>query len=311
MKSPLIKSLLQHRTAEAQVILLICSLAILRMVVALIVDFSGPVYSIPELLTDFSIFFLFVILLIIVQRNFSIKKVHSIYGVLIILLLGINFLQFGGVEGTNSFNYYAGIYVVVMLYSGWRLYTLVTLQLILLVILQALIHFNHPLYQQILIHITHSQTEFIFSLISITVFTFYLKGVTLSEITELESKNSEVRLRVRESKTLNHELVVQAKELKKAQKTLQEEVTQRAKAIEVQNEAIEQYIYHNTDTLKLSLQQLSKAMEQFKGETQLHLLMKLSHAELNQVVSGIHRTLQSEEKLDRGILLKNVHEKTD
>jgi hypothetical protein len=132
-----------------------------------------------------------------------------------------------------------------------------------------------------------------------------LKRVTVSEIAMLESKINEVRGKVKESKILNQELITQSKELKQAQKLLKEEVTHRAKAIENQNEAIEQYIHHNTETLRDPLLRLSTAVSEFKGETQLHMLLKLSHAELIQVVTSINQTLQSDAKLNRTTLTKN------
>lgn len=303
---------MQDRPAEVQVILLICSLAIIRIVIALILDLTRPAYSTSELITDFSIFVIFFSLLIIASRNLSIKEVHPIFGVFIIFLLGINFLQFGGINGTNCFNFYTGIYVIVMLYSGRTMYFMLSLQMLFLIVLLGLIHVQHSVYNYFLISIaTHSGSELVFSLVAIAVFTFYLKRVTVLEIATLESKNDEVREKVRESKALNHELIDQSKELKKAQKVLKEEVGLRVQAIENQNQAIQQYIYHNTDTLTSSLHQLSKAIEQFKGETQLHTLLRLSHAELTQVITSIHQTLQSTEKLDRSILIKNTNEKTD
>jgi hypothetical protein len=306
LKFPHLKPFLENRPAQVQAVLLICILAIVRIIIALILDLSRPVYSTAELITDSSIFILFLSLLIIAHRKLSFKRVHPIFGILIMLLLGFNFLQFGGIEGTNCFNFYSGIYVIVMLYSGRRLYTLISLQLILLVSLIFLVYINHPFYQSILISINReSSAEFIFSLVSIAVFTFYLKRVTVSEIAMLESKINEVRGKVKESKILNQELITQSKELKQAQKLLKEEVTHRAKAIENQNEAIEQYIHHNTETLRDPLLRLSTAVSEFKGETQLHMLLKLSHAELIQVVTSINQTLQSDAKLNRTTLTKN------
>ncbi|HEU5292632.1 MAG TPA: hypothetical protein VFU05_18415, partial [Cyclobacteriaceae bacterium] len=111
LKLPHLKTFLENRTAEVQAVLLICVLAIFRMVVALALDLSKSPLSLPEIITDASIFIIFLTLFFIAQRRFSFQGVHPIFGLLIVLLLGINFLQFGGVNGTNCFNYYAGIYV--------------------------------------------------------------------------------------------------------------------------------------------------------------------------------------------------------
>jgi hypothetical protein len=306
LKSPQLKPLLENRSAEVQAVLLICVLAICRMVVALILDLSRPVPSLFELITDVSIFTIFLSLFILAQRKLSFTGVHPIFGVLIVVLLGINFLQFGGVDGTNCFNYYAGIYVIVMLYSGRKLYVLVAFQLILLLLLIYLIFVSHPFYESILINKARSSIEFVFSLTSIAVFTFYLKRVTVSEIANLEVKLTEVRVKVRESKILNHELIAQSRELKKAQKLLKEEVSLRAKAVENQNEAIEQYIYHNTDTLQEPLNHLALAIREFSGNTQLHTLLRLSHAELDHVITGINQTLQSDATLNRSVIKRNL-----
>ncbi|HEU5290273.1 MAG TPA: hypothetical protein VFU05_06495, partial [Cyclobacteriaceae bacterium] len=161
-----------------------------------------------------------------------------------------------------------------------------------------------PLYNAVLIHVAESSIEFVFSVVSIAFFAFYLKLVTVSEIEKLESKIQEVRSKVRESKILNHELIAQSKELKKAQKHLMAEVSLRAKAIEDKNEAIEEFILHNTETLHGPLTNLSIAVHKFKGETQLHTLLRVSHAELTQVISGINQTLQSDTKLNRGAIRK-------
>lgn len=302
LKFPPLKSLLENRTAEVQAVLLICILAIIRIVVALILDFSRSQRSIPEIITDVSIFIIFFCLFILAQRKLSFQGVHPVFGVLIILLLGINFLQFGGVDGTNCFNYYAGIYVIVMLYSGRNLYILVSIQLVFLALLIYLVFTKHPVYESVLINVTKSSVEFIFSIISIALFAFYLKQVTVSEIEKLEIKIQEVRSKVRESKILNQELIAQSKELKKAQKLLMGEVSLRAKAIETKNEAIEKFIHHNTDTLQEPLIHLSTAVSEFKGDTQLHTLLRVSHAELTQVITGINETLQSDAKLNRGAI---------
>jgi len=299
LKFPRLKSLLENRTAEVQAVLLICVLALARIVIALILDFSKEQLSTAEIITDTSIFILFLTLFVLAQRNLSFQGVHPIFGVLIVLLLGINFLQFGGVDGTNCFNYYAGIYVIVMLYSGRKLYVLVSVQLFFLALLTYLVFIKHPVYDRLLIHVANSSVEFVFSVASIAFFAFYLKIVTVSEIEKLEIKVQEVRSKVRESKILNQELIAQSRELKKAQKHLMAEVSLRAKAIEDKNEAIEEFIHHNTDTLHGPLTNLSIAVHKFKGDTQLHTLLRVSHAELTQVITGINQTLQSDAKLNR------------
>jgi hypothetical protein len=285
---------------------LICGLGTLRILVALIVDVSGP-FHLAELATDLSIFGVFVTLLVMVSRKASFKKVHPLFGVLFIVLMGLNFLEFGGALGTNCFNYYSGIYVIVMLFSGRTLYSLLFIQLSFLASLIYLVFINHPFYQNILLSINdQSSTEFVFSLMSISVFTFYLKRLTLFEIKKSESKAEELNLKVKESKKLNRQLIQQSEELKHAQEILKKEVHQRVVALEKRKAAIEQYIHHNTTTLKNPLLSLSTAVDQLKEDSHLCTLLKLSHAELTSVINSINLALKSEELLNRDILEKNL-----
>lgn len=300
LKFPPLKSLLENRSAEVQVVLLICALGTLRMVIALVFDLLRPNAFLIEVITDLGFFAAFLFLLVLAKRKLSFQRVHPLFGVIIILLLAINFLEFGGVAGTNGFNYYAGIYVTVMLFSGRTLYTLIGFQLLLLLLLMYLVLSDHPVYQTVLIGIDYAgPIEFIFSALAIAVFTFYLKRVTISEIEKHQQQNQELGAKVAESKRLNQQLVEQAEQLKKAQQELNEEVARRVFILETRKEAIEQYIHHNTTTLKEPLMALSHAVEKLKGNSQLDVLLRLSNAELNQVVSNINAALQSDEQLNR------------
>lgn len=284
-------------------VLLICALGTLRIGIAIVVDLLRPVITFAELATDVGILIVFISLLFIVNRRSAFKEVHPVFGLLIISLLGVNFLQFGGVQGTNCFNYYTGIYVTVMLFSGLTLYSLLFFQLSFLAGLIYLVYIHHPFYQSLLLFTdTESSTEFIFALLSVSVFTFYLKRITLSEIKKSESKTSELSLKIKESKKLNRQLASQADELKKTQELLKKEVNQRIAALEIRQHAIEQYIHHNTTTLRDPLLLLSSAVTKLEDDSHLCTLLKISNAELNGVITSINQTLQSEASLNRETL---------
>lgn len=267
-------------------------------------DLLTPVLSFKEIATDFSIFIAFSTLFFITLRKLTIGSIHPAFGVLMIILLGINFLEFGGITGTNCLNYYSGIYVTVMLYSGRTLYRMLAFQLALVAALIYLITIDHPIYQNVLISVNRDgKGEFIFSLLALSIFAFYLKDITVSEINKHQLKIDELRIKVKESKNLNHRLVSQSDKLNDAQQVLKKEVSRRVEALSLRQEAIEQYIHHNTTTLKDPLQQLSTVVEQFRGDTQLHTLLQVSHAELNQVVTNINKAL-AEESLHRSTIGK-------
>ena len=276
-----------------------------RVSIALVIDFLRPKLLITELITDFSICIVFTSLLVLLNRKASFKKVHPLFGILFIILMGVNFLQFGGINGTNCFNYYSSIYVIVMLYSNRTLYSMVIFQLVFLIGLIYLVFVNHPLYQAVLISTTQANTEFIFSLLAISVFTFYLKYITIYEIKKSEEKEQELNQKVETSEQLNRQLIQQSEQLKKAQNSLKHEVSLRVATLEKRKAVIEQYIHHNTTTLKDPLVLLSTAINQFKGDEQFRTLLKVSNAELTQVISKINQALRSEEDLNRSTLEKN------
>jgi hypothetical protein len=295
----LISRLLRNKPAESRAIVLICLLAIARVTVAITLDaISGIVLSV--LLVEIGLLVIFGTLLRIALLKTRFRRVHPLFGLLMIAFLGYNFLQFGGVIGTNSFNYFAGIYVIVMLYSGRLLYGLLTLLLIVAAFLSYLVHVNHPVYEATLVKInTESSTEFLFSVAAIALFTYYLKSITTPEIVQLESKSTELGFMVAESRALNQDLINTANSLRDAQQKLRDEVARRTKEIEKQNTAIQEYIFHNTRTITTVEKDLSAAMENFKGNSQLHLLLQISHLELKQVILGIKTRLETNEKLER------------
>jgi hypothetical protein len=50
---------------------------------------------------------------------------------------------------------------------------------------------------------------------------------------------------------------------------------------------------------------LAVAVDEFKGDTQLHTLLRVSHAELTHVIMGINKTLASDAELNRSVIKRN------
>jgi hypothetical protein len=299
LNTPSISRLLRNKPTESRAIALICILAIARATAAIIVDATSTIVP-SVLLVEIGLLLIFLALFRIALLKTRFRTVHPLFGLLVIAFLGYNFLQFGGVMGTNSFNYFAGIYVIVMLYSGRLLYGLLALLLIVAAFLSYLVYVEHPVYEAVLVKVnTESSTEFLFSVAAIALFTYYLKSITTPEIVQLESKSTELGYRVAESRALNQDLINTATSLRDAQQRLRDEVARRTNELEKQNTAIQEYIYHNTRTITGVETDLSAAMENFKGNSQLHLLLQISHLELKQVILEIKTRLETNEKLER------------
>src|SRR5882724_8003738 len=98
----------------------------------LIVDLTQQEIRVAEVLTDTTVLLVFG-LLIFLSRKANFKSVHPAFGVVLILLIGLNFLEFGGVHGTSRFNYYAGFFITILLYSGRQLFVLLLFQSLLII----------------------------------------------------------------------------------------------------------------------------------------------------------------------------------
>src|SRR5579859_1757335 len=131
-------SLLQahrNRPYETQVVLLISMLATMRLIMAVVSDLFQQEVQQVETLTDFSLLLLFGGLLLFATRQLNFSAVHPWFGAVLIVLLAFNFLEFGGVRGNSRFNYYAGFFVIILLYTGRPQYLLLICQGVALIAL--------------------------------------------------------------------------------------------------------------------------------------------------------------------------------
>jgi hypothetical protein len=172
-------TLLRRKSYETQVVLLTAFLATLRLFLALYVDTTRAEPNSTEILTDVTLLLVFGSLLVLGLRQANFQSVHPLFGFLIIFLLGLNFIEFEGVKGTSRFNYYSGIYVIVLIYSGRWLYGLLAFQFLFLVFLSASLFLELPWARQFFLDFQPEPTDFLFALLALGLLSFYLKNITL------------------------------------------------------------------------------------------------------------------------------------
>lgn len=231
-------------------------------------------------------------------RKLNFKTVHPAFGLVLTILLGLNFIEFGGVHGGSRFNYYAGFFILIMLYSGRSLFWLLSFHSILIIVLTLISSFSHAK-NPLLVGNASDVTDFLFILISLGLLSFYIKATTEQEINRLEQLTGLLNDKVSEAKSVNQELVLQGKQLAKAQQHLETLVNQRTSSLVQKQKAIERYIHLNTKVIQAPTQQLNSVMESIETTSPLHIMLRTSHAELNEVIKNITQTLQAQEELDR------------
>lgn len=278
---------------ESQVMQLIGLIGLLRVLVALVQDFRNPIISTTEILTDTSILFVFLIICLLALR-LKVTNVPLVFAVVLILLLATNFIQFGGVRGYTEFNYLIGIVGMILLYSNKRKYLLVVCMLVLLIVMLWSVSNENSIFQLLFIKVQGTPEDFIYSLISLSILTLYLKYAMDIERNKLLQQQTALHLALDQSHQRQQVLQDQKVQLLSAQEKLEQEVASRTQELENQNISIERYIQYNVTELNEPLTRLKQCLEGIKGSDALTELLRVSVSELETVTNTITHSLEHE-----------------
>jgi hypothetical protein len=264
---------------------------------ALVASFFNGV-SIPELLVNYSILVLLIFFSYVSWRK-SIQQVHVVFGILISFLLALNFLQYGGSVGYSKFNYYAGLYIISMVYSGRKLFISIAFHLTLLVVVILIDYMNHPIAAVIYVRSSFQTIDFWFTLIVISLFAYHLKRLTDIYSQRLSSMNIDMANRVRQARGLSKRLQEKNAELRVAQQHLESEVSRRSEVYNSKSQSIEKFLKVNTSDLVEPVQELVSLSAEIQGASPLMPLLRQSVINLEKVSASIRQAILSDQPVNR------------
>lgn len=269
----------------------------MRVVFTLIrLFYTGITYQI--LLIDLAILAV-VSFLIFLSWKGSITSVSVGIGLAITLLLAINFLQFGGTSGYTKFNYYVGLYVIVILYARWRLNVTIVFHLIMLLIISIGYYSNHPLIQRIFIRINPQVEDFWFAIFMVSAIGYYLKTQTDVFSHNLANLNIDLANRIKQARQLNKLLEKQNNDLDEAQQHLANEIRKRSEVLERKNNSIEQFMMVNTSHLIDPVKDVVRSIREKESPSVLSELLKQSADDLEKVSNSIREAIEKHPFIDR------------
>jgi hypothetical protein len=292
------RSSFEKATYSTQIILLISSFGALRIVIAIIIDLIGPIRPL-ELMVDITLLIIFLSVCILLVKKPLIQYLPLIVGVFFAILINLNFANFKGVEGSSKFNFYGGLYLLIMMYEGWRLRFILVFYFLLATFIICANYFSPELLSSLILTDEVQPYDFIFIALAISLFTFYLRGITENANRQLEGLGKTLNEKVREAKKQNADLIKQSAELKAAQNNLENEVSYRTLQLQNKNERIENYIHLNTVKLVEEIGYIRNALTSIQADTQLKQLLKISVSELLDVSAKINDTIKKENRLLR------------
>ncbi|HEX5167819.1 MAG TPA: hypothetical protein VFW11_01495 [Cyclobacteriaceae bacterium] len=286
---------------ETQIVFMICGLGSIRTLFAVVIDLVGDTRT-GEVLVDATILFVLSLLAYLCWEK-SISNISIVFGFAISVLLALNFLQFGGFSGYAKFNYYAGLYIIIMIYSRRELFVTVEFHLILLVTIILIDYLNLPVEQLLFINSTPQVVDFWFTLIVISIFAYHLKRLTDIYSQRLSGLNIDMANRVKEARTLNKLLQEKNNELKLAQQHLEREVSRRSEVFNNKNRSIENFLKVNTSDLVDPIQELVGLIGNVRNESPLSELLRKSATDLETVSGSIREVILSDQPINR----KNIN----
>lgn len=294
-----------NRPFESIVLNVACIIGAIRMLVALYRDFLNTPIS-DDILLDLGLFLLFAIPLTLYKSNIKLNYISIPFSIILGVLVSVNWLVTGGIEGTAEYNMVAIFFLFAMLFRGTTLLLFLFFLALDQVFLLYLWYEKTDLIQKYIYPLgggVLSPTEpihFVLMAVAVTISMFYLKNKFDDRRIHLEQKKYELSVKSLELDEQNWLLSEQKKELELINEMLEEKVDARASELSHQNGAIEEYLYVSlkgiNDPLQKTFESIDVLQESHKMNPMVQLLVR-STAELKESIADVANKLKDESSL--------------
>lgn len=280
---------------ELQIWFITTGLAGLRGIVGVVDDLVANPIHWDELAVDSIITALFIT---ICYRIFAglVSQIPVWISLIFIILLCINYIQFGGVGNGVEFNL-MGLGILLILAnkaSSLRLVMILYFSIILLVLLEN--HYLGWLSSILLIELQNSQLDFLLMLVTLSLIILYFKLILLKESTKLMDARAELTARRDLIRLQNKKLSEQKKYIDSANQRLQDEFVNQTSYLVENNESIEKFAQHVTETMIAPLERAMEHTRAIQSDNPLEKMTKSSIHDLNNVVHKLKRQLTDHEQ---------------
>jgi len=300
-----VKDRFNSLSLESQIVCLICGFGAISVFNVVVVDLLLPV-PYAELVVD-TLILITLSSLTYSSWTQSVQRISIVFGIFLSILLALNFLQFGGSSGYLKFNYYTGLYIIILVYSFRKMVITVTFHLLLLLTIIILDYINHPIKEKLFIDSSPDTNHFWFTIVIISVFTYYLKQLTDTYSQNLSLLNNDMANRIREARSLKRLLNEKNGELKKARQQLESEINRRSEVLNRKNQAIEKFLKVNTMELVEPVQELINATQNISGTSPLSGLLKKSSDDMAAISNSIREAIELEQPIHRKNISQHEH----
>lgn len=279
------------RSVELQIWLVIAFIAGLRTLKEIIQDlFSGETQMlIPHLIILVSA----VGIVILIWRN-RITRVSWWAGVVLLLLLLLAYVRFGGVEGSAEYNLMGLAVLFTLGYSGREQLFLFGAFFIFLVLLSLDFYLDGPISRSRFVMYTTGLNNYFSTLITLVLLVWYFKYLLLRDTSELRSMRHELKNLNRDVKKINNELKSQQALFQTLNSELSREIEKNVHQIIIRNQAIEDYIVLSGKSLQRPLVELKLYVHELQGEDFLESRLRMQINELDSVIQRLnaHRSYE-------------------